>query len=107
MTNIIMHGMKKEPSDEKMRNLLLKKPHCWEIRGYLSTSDLFTPLKWRKENAIAEKKLFFFFGVVIFHIYLTIGSAIKNDVNHTITMMIVTRWGLLCRAYFNGCDTAM
>jgi hypothetical protein len=28
MANIIIHGMKNEPRDEKIRNLLLKKAHC-------------------------------------------------------------------------------
>lgn len=42
---MIIHGIKNEPSDENIRNLLLKNAHCSGTRGYSATSDLFIPLK--------------------------------------------------------------
>jgi len=33
MANIIIHGMKNEPRDENIRNLLLKNAHCCGTRG--------------------------------------------------------------------------
>jgi lantibiotic modifying enzyme len=48
--------------------------------------------------------------ILSFHIsnfYPTIGRAIKNEISHTITIIIATRLGLLCRAYFSGLVTAI
>lgn len=89
--------MKNEPSDEKIRNLLLKNAHCSGTRGHSATSDLLIPLKFQK----------IFFFSQIFFIYLTIGRAIKNETSHTITIIMATRFEFFCRAYLSGFVTAI
>jgi hypothetical protein len=90
--------MKNEPSDEKIRNLLLKNAHCSGTRGHSATSDLLIPLKFQKILS---------FLIQIFFIYLTIGRAIKNETSHTITIIMATRFEFLCRAYLSGFVTAI
>jgi hypothetical protein len=56
----MIHGMKNEPNEENIRNLLLKNAHCSGTRGNSATSDLFTPLE---ENQWFRELLVLFFSL--------------------------------------------